>query len=221
MKNFWIFGDSFTAPPNKNGWGQKLAKKLYRNPKHRGFSGASNYQILLTIINHLSDIKSHDILLVNWSFLTRGVLFTKDGMVSTNRFYYDEGKSFNTPGNLESHEIVIKNTYINSLNYLLENSNQENSMVFRLAQSLQSYFEEKEVRMVSVFLEKDWLTSNDMKIKWPENNFELNELNFEPDYFTWLKNNDYLGDSELDTHYKDNISDIIANEYYKRLVSVI
>ena len=221
MKNFWIFGDSFTAPSNKNGWGQKLAKKLYKNPEHRGFSGASNYQILLAIINQLSNIKSHDMILINWSFLTRGILFTKNGMVSTNRFYYDEGKSFNTLGNLESHEISLKNQYIDSLNYLLENSNQENSMVFKLAQSLQSYFEEKEVRMVSVFLEKDWLTSNNRKIKWPQNNFELNELNFEPDYFKWLKNNDYLGDSEIDTHYKDNISDIIANEYYKRLVSVI
>ena len=221
MKNLWIFGDSFTVPGNKNGWGYKLGKKLNRNTIHRGVSGASNYQILLKLINSLSTIKSYDTILINWSYLTRGVLFTEKGMVSTNRFYYDDGKSFNTPGKLEIHEIQLKNTYINSLNYLLENSNQENSMVFILAQSLQKYFEDNEIRMVSVFLEKDWLTSNNTKIKWPQNNFNLYELKFEPDYIKWLKNNDYFGYSEIDIHYKDNISDIIANEYYKRLVSVI
>lgn len=221
MKNFWHFGDSFTTPGNPKGWGFFLSSKLHRNFIHRGQSGASNYQILLNIMNELNNIKSDDIVLVNWSFLTRGVLFTKKGMSSTNRFFFDEGKEFNQDDKLNDREIYIKNKYIDSLEYLIKNSKQENYMVFMLAKSLQDFFEENNIRMTSVFLEKDWLTSNGKKVSWPDNNFNLHNLEFEPDYFKWLEKNNYTGDSELDTHYKDNISHIIGGEYYKRIVSPI
>ena len=221
MKKLWLFGDSFTAPANPKGWGFELSNKLNRKFVHRGQSGASNFQILLNLINELPNINSSDMILINWSFLTRGILFTKNGMISTNRFYFDEGKSFNTNENLETHEIELKNVYLSSITYLLENSIQENSIVFTLSNSIQKYLEQKDIRMISVFLEKDWLTINGKKEKWPDNNFQLNTIEFEPDYFKWLEINDYMGDSELDTHYKDDISDIISNEYYKRIVSAI
>lgn len=217
----WHFGDSFTTPNNKKGWGFELSNKLNRKFVHRGQSGASNFQILLNLINELPNINSSDVILINWSFLTRGILFTKNGMISTNRFYFDEGKSFNTSENLETHEIELKNEYLSSITYLLENSIQENSIVFTLSNSIQKYLEQKDIRMISVFLEKDWLTINGKKEKWPNNNFNLYNLKFEPDYFRWLEKNNYLGDSELDTHYKDGISDIIANEYFNKITQDI
>ena len=221
MNKFWHFGDSFTTPGNLKGWGYRISKKLQKEFVHRGQSGASNYQILLNIINDLNNIESDDIVLVNWSFLTRGVLFTENGMISTNRFFYDEVKEFNQDESLDDNEIDIRNDYMDSLEYLIKNSKQENYMVFIMAKSLQNFFEKNNIRMTSVFLEKDWLTSNDKKVKWPDNNFNLYNLEFEPDYFKWLEKNDYLGNSQIDTHYKDNISHIIGEEYYKRIISHI
>lgn len=217
MKTLWLFGDSFTAPGNQRGWGYYLSKKLNYNFKHKGISGASNYQILFNLVRNLSYIKENDLIVINWSFLTRGTLFSTDGMISSNRFYFDEEKSWNKLNNLENSEIHIKNNNIDILNYIIDNSIQENSMVFTLAKAIQDYLETKNINVYSNFLEKGWLTHNGKKLPWPEDNFGLNNLNFEPDYFTWLDSNNYLGDSDLDTHYKVGISHIIGQAYLDRI----
>lgn len=221
MKKFWHFGDSFTTPGNLKGWGYKISQKLDREFVHRGQSGSCNYQILLNIINELNNINTNDYILINWSFLSRGVIFSDYKMLSTNRFYFDERKELNNDLMLRQDEIPVRDKNIDKINYLLDNSEQENSMVFVLAKSLQNYFDSKEIRMVSVFLEKDFLTSNGKIIPWPKSNYGLHNLNFGTGYFSWLKKNDYLGDSEIDTHYKDGLTDIISSEYYTRMVDLI
>lgn len=221
MRKFWHFGDSFTTTGNLKGWGYKISKKLNREFIHRGQNGASNYQILLNIINELNNISTNDYILINWSFLSRGVLFSDYKMISTNTFYFDEKKELNNDSTLREDDINIRDKNIDKINYLLDNSEQENSMVFILAKSLQDYFDSKQIRMISVFLEKDFLTSNGKVIPFPKNNYGLHNLNFGKGYFSWLKKNDYLGDSEIDTHYKDGLTDIISDVYYKKMVDLI
>ena len=72
--------------------------------------------------------------------------------------------------------------------------------------------------MYSVFLETNFLKDFNKTIPWPDDNFGINTIDFKNGYESFLRENDYLGPSEIDTHYKRMISGIIAEEFYKRLV---
>lgn len=225
INTLWHFGDSFTAPINPTNWGYKLSKKLkIENFKRRGNLGASNYLILTEILKELDNFTNGDTVLVNWSYLTRGtiVLAPNDlssNILSTNRFFNDEGLNFNGEDIMEKDEAETFRKFAGLINDVIQHSLQFNSLIFYQFKIIQNILKSRGVKVYSVFLEKDNLQWYNEKIEWPDDNFGLDELNFKnknstDGYFNFLKENDYLGDSHIDTHYKHDITDIIADHYF-------
>lgn len=224
MKTLWQFGDSFTAPINPMNWGYKLSKQLeIDNFKQRGQLGHSNYQIISDVIKELDNINPTDMVLINWSYLTRGTIVLKPtdleaNILSTNRFFNDEDLSFNDEVRMGEDEAETFRKFAGLINDIIQHSLQFNSLIFYQFKLIQDILELRGCKVYSVFLEKDNLQWYNDKIEWPEDSFGLNELNFKnknlsDGYFNFLKENDYLGDSNIDTHYKYDISDTIANHY--------
>jgi len=75
----WHFGDSFgcwgnpeqTDKEAKKGFSEYIAEHYKMNFKHFAKQGSSNDEITKNIISQLSSFKKGDILLINWSFLSR------------------------------------------------------------------------------------------------------------------------------------------------------
>ena len=225
MKTLWQFGDSFTAPQNPQNWGYKLSKKLkIDNFEQRGRLGHSNYQILTEILKDLDNIKPDDMVLVNWSYLTRGTIVLKPtdleaNILSTNRFFNDESLNFNGEDKLGNDEAETFRKFAGLINDVIQQSLQFNSLIFYQFKLIQDLLERRGCKKVySVFLEKENLYWYNEKLPWPDDSFGLNELNFKnkehsDGYWNFLKENWYLGDSDIDIHYKYDISDTIADHY--------
>lgn len=223
-KTFWQFGDSFTAPMNPKNWGYKLSKKLgYESFEQRGKLGHSNYQILTDVISEIDNIKEGDGIIVNWSYLSRGIIVTKvedleANILSTNRYFNDEEKQATHADNLEEGEIPILNKYIQLIDMFTRNNINFNVPLFYQFKFIQDILEKRGCNVYSVFLETNFLKDFNKTIPWPDDNFGINTIDFKNGYESFLRENDYLGPSEIDTHYKRMISGIIAEEFYKRLV---
>lgn len=223
MKAFWQFGDSYTAPLNPKNWGYELSKKLgYQSFEQRGKLGHSNYQILTDIISEIDNIKDGDGIIVNWSYLSRGIIVTKvedleANILSTNRFFNDEEKSHNHPDTLEDGEIPILEKFVQLIDIFTKNNINFNPPIFYQFKIIQNILQKRGIKVYSVFLEKDYLTDFGRKVEWPEDNFGLNIIEFKNGYENFLRESDYLGNSSIDTHYKSNLSEIIADEVLKKI----
>jgi|11_taG_2_1085331.scaffolds.fasta_scaffold45014_2 hypothetical protein len=223
MKTLWQFGDSYTAPHNPKNWGYKLSKKLqYESFEQRGQLGHSNYQIITDIISEIDNIKEEDGVIVNWSYLSRGIIVTKvedleANILSTNRLFNDEKKVHQHLDNLEEGEIPILEKFIQLIDVFTKNNINFNPPIFYQFKIIQNILQKRGVRVYSVFLEKDYLTDFGKNIEWPLDNFGLNTIEFKDGYENFLRENDYLGTSDLDHHYKCSISDTIAEHFYKRI----
>lgn len=223
MKAFWQFGDSYTAPLNPKNWGYELSKKLgYESFEQRGKLGHSNYQILTDIISEIDNIKDGDGIIVNWSYLSRGIIVTKvedleANILSTNRFFNDEEKSHNHPDTLEDGEIPILEKFVQLIDIFTKNNINFNPPIFYQFKIIQNILQKRGIKVYSVFLEKDYLTDFGRKVEWPEDNFGLNIIEFKNGYENFLRESDYLGNSSIDTHYKSNLSEIIADEVLKKI----
>jgi len=222
-KTFWQFGDSYTAPLNPVNWGYKLSKKLeYESFNQRGKLGHSNYQILTDIIKELDNIKKGDGIIVNWSYLSRGIIVTKPydleaNILSTNRFFNDEVKERNHPDCLEDGEIPVFEKFTQLIDVFTKNNINFNPPLFYQFKIIQDILQKRGCLVYNVFLETNYLTDFGKIIDWPDDNFGLNTIYFKDGYEAFLRKNDYLGPSEVDTHYKHLISGVIADIFYKRI----
>ena len=226
MKTFWQFGDSYTAPHNPKNWGYHLSLKLgYESFEQRGKLGHSNYQIITDVISEIDNIKEGDGIIVNWSYLSRGIIVTKvedleANILSTNRFFNDEVKDHNHPDNLEDGEIPILEKFSQLIDIFTKNNINFNPPIFYQFKIIQNILQKRGVRVYSVFLEKDYLTDFNRKVEWPEDNFGLNTIEFKNGYENFLRENDYLGPSTVDHHYQWFISEIIAEHFYNRIMII-
>ena len=212
MKNLWHFGDSYGTGE----WGDDLARKLKLNHIQCSKGGQSNYQILFDIIKYMNEINEGDLVLINWSFMSRGTIMdinSKRG-ISLNNFYDDENKQITD---------IAKQKVIQFIDYNINNTFQMQSALLFLASEIQNRLVERGVDVRSVFVKKE-LKKMGKNIIWPTHNFGLIELDFgEYGYIFWLKKMGYCGmDNEEDrgsenAHIKKGHTDIISEEYKKRI----
>jgi hypothetical protein len=88
MNNLWVFGCSFSVGQNmipKKDWDYQVAKRYSRllskeldyNQKNLAECGASNFYIYRNVLKYLKDIKTNDILIIQWTSPYRFELSTR------------------------------------------------------------------------------------------------------------------------------------------------
>jgi hypothetical protein len=81
MKNqLWHFGDSFAAcdVEREDIFSKYISDYFNFDLNHCAKGGSSNFGIFNEILKNISDFKSGDILLINWSYLDRSQFFEKE-----------------------------------------------------------------------------------------------------------------------------------------------
>jgi hypothetical protein len=213
MKNtLYHFGDSFGKGNGfENSFGIKIAK--HYGLKYLDFSdgGLSNEQILQKMLFNLHYFKSGDVLLINFSFLTRFLTVDPNlKLVSTARVWDDSTQS--------------KTDYVGSfydgretlLDYFLNFSYEYNVKLFKTIKNLLDSLQIKGVKIYSVIIRKDNLHHGDEVFTSKEFDLGLiNELDFEPSYYEWLVNKGWKNEEE--GHYTKGIQDELSLEYIKRI----
>tara|TARA_Y100001954_G_C15766885_1_gene582233 strand:- start:346 stop:1059 length:714 start_codon:yes stop_codon:yes gene_type:complete len=224
MKNLWHFGDSYGT----GAWGHSLARKLKRNHIQHSKGGQSNYQILMDIIQNMNKIDEGDLVLINWSFMSRGTIMdTKSHRGKSMNNLYDDLNEQLIGGFFESKAYsrlgVEKVKIAKYIDFFLENNFQFQATLLFLAREVQNRLIERGVDVRSVFIEKQNTFLMGDKIEWPIDNFGLIELDFGRGYWKWLQDNNYCGmnndedKGSENAHLKKGITNIIANEYKKRI----
>ena len=100
MNNLWIFGCSFSVGQNmipekdwqyqaKRRYSRLLSKELGYNQKNLAECGASNFYIYRNVLKYLKDIKTNDILIIQWTSPYRFELSTRADDVYFSLPYLD------------------------------------------------------------------------------------------------------------------------------------
>jgi len=241
MNNFWHFGDSFAfnnfdkeheAHINRTwptvyqtgNFGDIISSDLNMKYRFHAKTGDSNELIFREILTKNNDFKSGDFILVNWSFFSRSTFvdFRKDSFGIINCFtkptnqWFDEGQLRYTK---DYHEIKkYKEQYTFLMEYIL---NYNFDITFKLFKDMvQPYFEtllDKGVNIFNVFIEyPKTLKYGSEKVRWQVPKADMGKfINFQPDYYTWLSDNNFLREEE--GHYVKGIQPILAKEIKKRM----
>jgi hypothetical protein len=196
------FGDSYTTVNDfmtqkpKDNFIEILAKKLDYKYQNLGYCGGSNEMIFNILLKRADEIKQNQIIVVNFSFLTRGT-------------YYDEQNNKIDATNTLYHEIYNKKYFEKAngddklllmIDYFL---NYHKDYNFRLFNLIDNFFKllikEKNIKIYYIHIDDmdyiDNLLTSGTRIK------------FEGGFGNWLKTNDFHKEEE--GHYSKNIQDIL------------
>lgn len=213
MKNtLYHFGDSFGKAENfSNSFGIKIANHYGLKYLDLSDGGLSNDQILQKILTNLHIFKGGDVVLINFSYLTRFLTLDPNlNLTSTAKFFDDNSKQSTDlmDSFYDGREIMM--------DYFLNFNYEYNIKLFKTINCLLNSLEKMGVRVLSVLLKKDSLFMGDHKIQPNEYDLELvNELKFEPTYYDWLVNRGWKNEEE--GHYTKGIQDELCLEYIKRI----
>jgi len=229
IKNFWHFGDSysmndfslenkhngFRATIQNDNFGDIIAKKLNRNYKFRGVTGFCNEEIFSRMLWNTNNFKKDDIILINWSYFTRGSYVDEKGIIRSTNNWFDENMPGITENGLE--ELQRYENYNFIMDYILKYNYDINIKLFQ--GNVVPYFHslhKKGVIIYNLFInEIEKLTFGNKKYKFKPYKELGNNIKFEEGYINWLREFEYHGDDE--GHYTSEKQQIIAEEIYERM----
>lgn len=213
MKNtLYHFGDSFGKAENfSNSFGIKIAN--HYGLKYLDFSdgGLSNDQILQRILSNLHIFKNGDVVLINFSYLTRFLTLDPNLNLTSTAKYFDDNSKQSTD---------LMNSFYDGretlMDYFLNYNFEYNIKLFKTINSLLDSLNKMGIKTYSVLLKKDILYNGERLINPNEYELDLiNELKFEPTYYDWLVNKGWKNEEE--GHYTKGIQDELYLEYIKRI----
>jgi hypothetical protein len=212
MNSFYHFGDSFVVPEVI---GFKLARHFDCEYKQRNWGGITNEQILHMILDEYDKIKKNDIVLINFTFLIRFYNLNENfKLISTNELYFEmdkyySDKYYTTYSKQQKH-----------FDYYWDCSLEYNIKLFKIINRILNNLISRGVLVFCVPIKKDDLTHMGKTYSSKEYSLDIpNELEFEPSFFDWLKERDYLK-GEIG-HYSLGTEDIITEEYIHRMKNII
>ena len=219
MKNtFWHFGDSFAfSGNNPESFGLLLSKKFNMNFEFLGVSGTSNPIIFSSILKNDFRYKPGDIIFINWSFLHRGCYVDDNHNIKSTNVFFSENNNKVMTNSIEYDVFIKKNSFI--LDYTLNYSYDSNIKLFN--GMVYPYFEslkQKGVIPYNLLIRNNESVSHgDISIN---NLMEIlkidNNVKFEPSYFDWLVDNEYMNSGD-EGHYTSGIQSILTDEIFKRM----
>jgi len=206
------FGDSFSIAIGYDmSFGKKIADNYELRYVHLGVGGDSNDQILQKIMKEQYQIKRGDVILINFSFLSRFLTVDENGTLISSARYFDDSQKWFTEDQLEyfNYDVTV-------LDYFLNNNYEYNIRLFSLINTFLSILVERGVTIYSVMIRKENLFKGKKIYKIEDYDLKLfNELIFEPTYFDWLVNRGWKNEEE--GHYTKGIQEELAQEYIKRI----
>ena len=206
------FGDSFSiSTGTQENFGTKIAEYYKLNYIHLGNGGDSNDQILEKIMKEQYQFKIGDIVLINFSFLSRFLTVDENGtLISSARYFDDSNRGFTG----DQREYFNNDDTV--LDYFLNNNYEYNIRLFSLINTFLSILVERGITIYSVMIRKEELYKGKKIYKIEDYDLKLfNELIFEPTYFDWLVNRGWKNEEE--GHYTKGIQEELSQEYIKRI----
>jgi hypothetical protein len=212
MKTLYHFGDSFTKGNGYIGsFGYLIAKHYNIKYLDSGDGGLSNDQILQIILSSLHLFKYGDILLINFSYLSRFLTIDPNKNLTSTAIYFDDNSGNKT--HLMDSFYDGRETLID---YFINYNYEYNIKLFKTFNCLLSSLDKKGIKTYSVPIRKDNLYMGKELIKSDQYSLDLpNELIFEPSYYEWLINKGWKNEEE--GHYTKGIQGDLALEYIKRI----
>jgi hypothetical protein len=177
---------------------------------NKGETGISNEQIFHKILDCYNDINSNDVVMINFSFLGRGLMVNENGSLKSTNTLLDDNQNIITTEGLN----LLRTNSAAILDYFIKYSYDYNIKLFTSISKVLYNLEKKGVRVYHIFIKKDNLYYGNKIFNKTEYDFNLpNELNFKPNYYQWLINKQWK--NEEDIHYTNNIQKELAEEYIK------
>ena len=214
MKNNTLhhFGASFAVVRKSKNFGNYIADNLGTNYINYAKVGCSNEEILHEILDAYNNIKPNDIVLINFSRLSRSLMVTSEGTFkSTNTLLNDANQTITNEG-LQ----LFRSDIGDILNYFIKYNYDYNIKLFTSISKVLRNLEKNGIKIYYVFVKKEELYyGNQLVNEFNYNSIGQNQLIFKPNYHQWLKNNNWH--NEEDIHYTNGIQKLLAAEYIKRM----
>jgi len=208
MNSLYHFGDSFVVPEII---GHKLAKLYDCEYKQRSFGGITNDEIFYKILEEYDNIKPHDIVLINLTFLVRFYNLNEFCKLSSTNYLYRESDGEFVDGYYEAYVKQQKH-----FDYYWDCSLEYNLKLFKNINRVLNNLIKKGVLLFCVPIRRDNLTHMGKTYTPADYSLDIpNELVFEPSFYDWLKDRDYMK-GEMG-HYSAGIEDIMTQEYLDRI----
>jgi hypothetical protein len=112
MKNnkLYHFGDSFAVVKKSKNFGEYIADYFNMHYINRGETGISNEQIFHKILDCYNDINSKDVVMINFSFLGRGLMVNENGSLKSTNTLLDDNQNIITTEGLNL--LNVRNVHI-------------------------------------------------------------------------------------------------------------
>jgi hypothetical protein len=206
------FGASFAVVRKSKNFGNYIADDLGVDYINYAKVGCSNEEIFHSILDAYNNIIPNDIILINFSFLSRSLMVTPDGnLKSTNTLLNDDNQTITNEG-LQ----LFRSDIGDILNYFIKYNYDYNIKLFTLISKALSNLEKKGIKIYYVFIKKEELYYGHQSVnKFNYDSVGKNQLVFKPNYHQWLINNNWH--NEEDIHYTNGIQKLLAAEYIKRM----
>jgi hypothetical protein len=206
------FGDSFAVAKKSKNFGAYIAEHFNMCYINQGETGISNEQIFHKILDCYDNINSGDIVLINFSFLARGLLVNEMGDLKSTNTLLDDNQNIITAEGLN----LLRTNSAAILDYFIKYNYDYNIKLFTSISKVLNNLKKKDVKVYHVFIKKDNLYYGNKVFNKTQYDFHLpNELDFKPNYYQWLKYKEWK--NEEDIHYTYNIQKELSIEYIKRI----
>lgn len=226
MKNhLWHFGDSFAACDieKEDIFSKYIADYFSFDLNHCAKGGSSNFGIFNEIVKNITNFKSGDKLLINWSYLDRSQFFEKETNINksewidTSRFIGENSSGGKIPEGDMWYDYMQEK--INFLNHWLDNTFNENVLLFNhILYNFFNSLKKKNIIAYHIFINKNVELYQEGKVSGMAYDVIIpfeNEIKFKPSYFDWLVYNGYK--TEESVHYKFGIQKILADKILEQV----
>ena len=212
MKKLFHFGDSY-GTVNYYGDNKHFCHHIADSIEYKYIpaftvGGASNEIIFRKILEQLQNYREGDIILINFSFLSRGCFLNKvtNTIESTNVLFNE----------LYDNEIINKKKYsrvleenegvLSLVDYYIKNPIDYNFRLFKLINPLFEYLISKKISIFYIFIEESSYTDTLL-------NYGTN-IKFEDGFANWLIKNNFHNNE--DVHYSIGVQPMLANVILKK-----
>jgi hypothetical protein len=176
MNKLWHFGDSFATFTNHNDtFSHWIARSIEYVYVPMGESGLSNEQIFSKILKYYNSFKKDDILIINFSFLSRMSYVDSFGNIHSTNTLFDDGNSQLTKQGVD----FLRTDNEKMIDYLLSCNYDYNIKLFKNISILLNNLIDLGVLVYSVSIKKEELYLNKKIFKINQYNLNIpNEIFF-------------------------------------------
>ena len=162
MKTIYQFGDSYGAllynedeSYTIKNFVELAANQLNYRYVNQALGGSSNEMILNKILSYINEIISGDILIINFSFFTRGSWYdNRDGKIKSTNVLYSDMRGTKQYSRAKNEHVV------KLVEYYLEHAKDYNKRIFTLINSTLKAIEQRGVAIFYIFVdESEWADS--------------------------------------------------------------